>query len=77
MNHLVGIQALSDPTMALLERVLDVRAERHTLIASNIANAETPHYQAMDTEFEGALKSVTAANSAPAATRTHLRHLPI
>jgi flagellar basal-body rod protein FlgB len=77
MNHRVGTQALSDPTMALLERVLDFRAERHTLIISNIANAETPRYHAMDTEFEGPLKSVMVASSTPAATLTHPRHLPI
>jgi hypothetical protein len=77
LDHRVGTQALSDLTMALFERLLDFRAERHTLIASNLAHAETPRYQAMDREFEGALKSVMAASRIPVTTLTHPRHLPI
>lgn len=72
-----GPSALTDPTMRLLERALDLRAERHALIASNIANAETPHYQATDIEFEGALKEVMSRRNLPASGRTHPRHLPV
>lgn len=77
MNHPIWTQGLSDPTATLLERLLDFRMERHTLIASNIANAETPRYQATDIEFEAALKSAMALNGLPAPVRTHPRHLPV
>ncbi|MBI3327978.1 MAG: flagellar basal body rod protein FlgB [Nitrospinae bacterium] len=77
MNHPIGTQALSDRTTTLLARLLDLRMERHTLIASNIANAETPRYQAADIEFEAALKSAMALNGSPAPIRTHPRHLPV
>jgi flagellar basal-body rod protein FlgB len=72
-----GTPSLADATMRLLERVLDFRAERHSLIASNIANAETPRYQATDIEFEGTLKEAMTLNARPAVARTNLRHLPI
>lgn len=74
---LSGIPSLADATMRLLERVLDFRAERHSLIASNIANAETPHYQATDLVFEGALKEVMSLHTPPSMTRTNPRHLPV
>jgi flagellar basal-body rod protein FlgB len=77
MPQLTGSRALSDPTMTLLERALDVRAERHTLIASNIANAETPRYQAVDLAFEGSLKEAMGGAALPAVARTHPRHFPI
>jgi len=66
----------SDLTITVLEQALDFRAERHTRIASNIANAETPRYQATDIEFEGALKEAMSTDHSPAVTRTHPRHLP-
>jgi flagellar basal-body rod protein FlgB len=74
MQQLTGTRALSDPTMTLLEHALDLRAERHTLIASNIANAETPRYQAVDLAFEGTLKEAMSSTTLPAAARTHPRH---
>lgn len=38
------------------ERALDLRACRQTLLASNIANADTPGYKAMDIDIEAALR---------------------
>ena len=77
MNQAIGTQTLSDSAMTLLERVLDVRAERQTLIASNIANAETPRYQATDIDFEGALHEVMSSHDMAPLTRTNPRHLPV
>jgi flagellar basal-body rod protein FlgB len=76
MGPLVGTHTPADSTIALLEQALDFRAERHTRIAGNIANAETPRYQATDIEFEGALKEAMSTDNSPAVTRTHPRHLP-
>ena len=36
---------------------LTLRSERQRLIASNIANADTPHYKARDLDFKSALES--------------------
>lgn len=45
----------------VLERSLDIRTLRHNVIASNIANEETPGYKAKDINFQKELdKSVSA-----------------
>ena len=40
-------------------QALTLRAERQRVIASNIANADTPGYQARDLDFTSALKAAT------------------
>ena len=76
MGPSVGTHIPSGSTITLLERALDLRAERHTRIASNIASAETFWHQATDIEFEGALKEAMSTANSLAVTRTHPRHLP-
>ena len=46
---------LSDATMQNLERSLDLRLKRQELLASNMANVDTPNYQPVDLAFDGAL----------------------
>ncbi len=43
-----------------------LRAERQRLIASNIANADTPGYQARDFDFQSALRAATAGRAGAA-----------
>lgn len=47
---------LSDSTMALLAKSLDLRSTNQQVIAGNIANAETPGYAPARFEFEQALQ---------------------
>ena len=49
-------------TLALHENALRFRAHRNEVLASNIANADTPHYKARDLDFAAALKSVQRQN---------------
>ena len=51
----------------VVNKALDGMAERHNAIVSNIANAETPGYQAMSVNFEDNLKQAIDAenNSSP------------
>jgi flagellar basal-body rod protein FlgB len=72
----MGSHLLIDRTVSLLEQLLDLRMERHTRVASNIANADTPQYKATDIAFEEAFAEVIAANRLPPPVRTHPRHLP-
>ena len=44
-------------THSLLARAMDYRAARQDMIASNIANADTPNYKPRDIRFEEALVS--------------------
>lgn len=49
---------LFDGMFSGMEQVLDLRRVQHTLIASNIANADTPHYQARELPFQDLLQDV-------------------
>ena len=46
---------VSDSTSRSLEMALDLRFQRQQLLASNIANSDTPNYQPVDLTFEGTL----------------------
>ena len=54
---------------------LDVRARRSEVLASNIANADTPHYKARDFDFAQALRDAGAGRGGLGLTRTSSRHL--
>jgi flagellar basal-body rod protein FlgB len=47
------------------QTALKVHAYRQQLIASNIANADTPGYRARDIDFSAALKNAEAAQGRP------------
>jgi flagellar basal-body rod protein FlgB len=51
-----------DATMGTLERALDVRLSRQTVLAGNLANANTPGFVQRDLDFAAAM----AAAAAPA-----------
>lgn len=44
-----------DTAFGIHERALDLRAQRLEVIASNIANVDTPHYKARDVDFKSVL----------------------
>ena len=46
----------SDATLRFLETSLDLLSIRHSLIAGNIANVDTPGYKAVDLDFESELR---------------------
>jgi flagellar basal-body rod protein FlgB len=45
-----------DPTLEGLARVLTLRQQRHEVLASNLANVETPNYKAKELDFGDALQ---------------------
>jgi flagellar basal-body rod protein FlgB len=49
-----------DPTFRFYQEAANLRAHRQQLIASNIANADTPKYKARDISFKDALSNVVA-----------------
>ena len=49
-------------TINLLEQALEYRKIRQDLIASNIANADTPYYKPRDIRFEDALRKEVEHN---------------
>lgn len=54
------------------------RQERLNLIASNLANADTPHYKAQDIEFQEALRAIAGQldSRGEPLQRTRSGHLP-
>jgi flagellar basal-body rod protein FlgB len=50
-----------DRTIRLLERSLDLRSARQRVIASNLANEETPGYRASELTFMDQLQSAHKA----------------
>ncbi|HJU04949.1 MAG TPA: flagellar basal body rod protein FlgB [Nitrospiraceae bacterium] len=64
-----------DTTMSLLEKTMDLRDARHRIIASNIANEETPGYRAHDLTFQDALSAASKNRPAVVLQATHVRHI--
>ena len=48
--------------LALHEQALKLRAHRNEVLASNIANADTPNYKARDLDFAEALKRARSSS---------------
>ncbi len=67
--------------MGFNEAALNLRAQRQQLLASNIANADTPNYKARDIDFASALQAVVARSGGtpPAGTlaQTAPAHMPV
>lgn len=63
-------------TISLLEKVLDLRSLRHNLIASNIANVDTPNYKALDLDFKKELAKSMGTQKGNGLKRTQPAHLP-
>ena len=55
---------------------LSLASHRQTLIASNLANLDTPGYRTRDFSFEGAMKTALSRQISPASlSTTHPMHL--
>ena len=66
-----------DRLFTLHQTALAARAHRSQVLASNIANADTPGYQARDVDFKASLRQALGVPGAgsPALVRTSGRHL--
>ena len=68
------IDKLFDRTVPGLEKQLDLTLRRHEAISSNIANAETPQYRAVDVNFERELEAAFGGKTGTLA-KTDARHI--
>lgn len=55
-----------DNYLSFNETALSLRSQRQELLASNIANADTPNYKARDIDFSSALQGALARSGAAA-----------
>jgi len=70
-----GIMTIFDRTIGLLERAMDLRGARQRVIASNVANEETPGYRAKELQFKEALSQATKGTTMVQVRSTHSRHI--
>lgn len=66
-----------DALLQVKRTALNARAYRQELLASNIANADTPNFKARDIDFKGALEGALAGRTEGSLSmaRTSSRHL--
>ncbi len=67
------IKSLFGKTYDIIEKSLDITKLRHGLIASNIANLDTPGYRAKEIDFDKALQGALEKRSVHM-TQTHPLH---
>ena len=66
-----------DSNLRFFQTAMNLRAYRQELLASNIANADTPHFKARDVEFSSALSNALngKADGPLGMRQTSARHL--
>ncbi|ELY5806471.1 flagellar basal body rod protein FlgB [Cronobacter sakazakii] len=69
-----------DAALRFQQEAINLRAQRQEILAANIANADTPGYQARDIDFASQLKKVMdqgrASSSTMTLAMTSSRHIP-
>ena len=63
-------------SLDLAARALNLRAQRHEMIVSNLANADTPGYKAFDLMVEASMRQQGESGNHLGMKRTHPGHLP-
>ncbi len=73
------IEGIFSNTISLLGKSVDLRAKNQNLIASNIANAETPNFIPKNLSFDNELQSALKnhPNGQRSHTMPHERHIPV
>jgi flagellar basal-body rod protein FlgB len=65
-----------DKALGIHQHTVGVRAQRAEVLASNIANADTPHYKAKDIDFKLALANAQSRQGF-AMSKTNERHFSV
>jgi flagellar basal-body rod protein FlgB len=51
-------EGIFESTLSVLERNLDLRSRKHSLLTSGIANIDTPHYKSFNFHIEEAMEKI-------------------
>ncbi len=65
----------SDRAATILKKGLDIEMMRNSLIASNIANVDTPGYKAKNINFEKTFQDALGSKNQLKMSKTHSKHL--
>ena len=71
------MNGIFNKTISLLERSLDLRSLNQRVLASNLANADTPNYKAVELKVAEEMIRKDESNTGLVLVRTHINHLPI
>lgn len=71
------VMTIFDRTMGLLQRTLDLRSARQRVIASNLANEETPGYRASELTFMDQMQSAQKGRLPIVLAATQSRHFGV
>ena len=69
-------QGIFSGTVSVLGKALDLRSMKHSLIVSNVANMDTPNYQAFDLIIEEEMEKVMGGEKQIELKKTRPGHLP-
>jgi flagellar basal-body rod protein FlgB len=69
------IDSIYDYNLKGLEKILDLTNRRQKVINANVANAETPHYRAVDLNFAGELERTFSKKNSQDLLVTNKKHL--
>ena len=65
-----------DNALGIHAKAMVLRARRTEVLASNLANADTPGFKARDLDFHAMMRSAEADNNGQRLLTTHARHIP-
>ena len=68
-------QGIFSQTVSILEKALDLRSKKHNVIASNIANMDTPDYKAFDLVIEKELQKAAGKGNSISLNKTDTAHM--
>ncbi len=71
------MEKLFDKTITMLSSMLDYHSTKHEIIASNIANIDTPNYTSKDVVFKKELDDLMGGNNTMEIASGNERHLPV
>ncbi len=64
-----------DSALGIHADALRIRSQRAELLASNMANADTPNFKARDINFSEAMKMAATGQNSAGITTTHANHI--
>lgn len=64
-----------DTALGIHPEALKLRSQRSSLLAANLANADTPNYKAKDLDFKAALKQASGNTQMLRMKTTHSQHI--
>lgn len=66
-----------DKALGMREHALSIRADRASILSSNLANVDTPNFKARDIDFQAELKNRMGGHDGKMIRSTHSKHMAL